>query len=110
MMRQKIFAFKHRIHIFQGLKLLFVRRALPIPAGKWSLTFEMEFASKAGFEDVSSSEMFRVVQYVSMTFDVEFRSLSSHSQLTEERKNKNQLSSIPLQSSQRHHGSFVKSF
>lgn len=41
---------------------------------------------KAGFEDVSSTEMFRVVQYVSMTFDVEFHLLCSHSQLVKGKK------------------------
>lgn len=45
----EICAFKRRIHIFQGLKLLYVRRALPIPHWKWSLTFEMEFAAKSWF-------------------------------------------------------------
>lgn len=71
---------------FSKASKLFTFTALPISHWKWSLAFEMKFPAKACFEDVSSAEMFRVVQYVSTTFDVEFHLLCSHSQLANEKK------------------------
>lgn len=81
----EIFSSKHRIHIPQGLKLCSVRRVSDFPL-EMSSTFEMKNAAKATFEDVLSSEMFRVVQYVSMTFDVKFHLLFYHSRLVKGKK------------------------
>lgn len=60
------------------------RFRFPTGNGAWHLKWNS--LQKAGFEDVSSTEMFRVVQYASMTFDVEFHLLCSHSQLVKGKK------------------------